>query len=321
MIKLRKILENKLEGLSIQELVDKFLKFDEKTLIFFDTETMGLTPEEEWCQITQIGIIMVDGSTMKDIKRINIKVELNDYTRKFLDKTGPVRIAYEKSKAAKNSNMSVEQILDMTKYFDNIPEKPATEARAIQLFKRVVEHAKNPIIIAQKADFDMSFISVRGRKYGIQVQRTPVMDTKKIAELFFIPAIMTLNDSKLIKSLKKFKLVKTKDIDAQPDNPIIKSKETEFDRYTDPVTGEEYLKIYYGHPSSSLGKLSPALLDKLDNWHDALADVRTMIAVFSKIIEFLREHPDLDITQHQANAIRRVKSMAKKEVKKQEENE
>ena len=317
MIKLRQILENKLEGLSIQQLIDKFLKFDGKNLIFFNTETMGLTPEEEFCQITQIGIVVIDGSTMKDIKKINIKVGLNDYTTKFLDKTSPARLAYEKSKLVTKNTMSPEQVLDMTKYFENLPEKPATEARAIEFFKRVVDQTKNPILIAHNAKFDMSFMNVRGRRYGIQIKPVPVIDSKKIAELFFIPAIVALNDSKLIKSLKKFKLVKVKDIDNNPDKTLTKSTETEFDRYTDPTTGEEYLKIYYGHPSSSLGKLSPALLDKLENWHTALADVQTMIEVFSKIVEYLRAHPDLDVTKQQALAIRKAKSFAINQKKKE----
>ena len=67
------------------------------------------------------------------------------------------------------------------------------------------------------------------------------------------------------------------------------------------------LRITYGKPSASLGQLTPALLGKIDDWHDALADVRSMILVYQKIIEILYANRNVDISNFQADEYKRYK--------------
>ena len=63
MVKLTNILkEVNLMGTSTQELLDKVLQFEDKTLIFFDTETMGLNHNKSYSQLLQLGIIVLDGN-------------------------------------------------------------------------------------------------------------------------------------------------------------------------------------------------------------------------------------------------------------------
>ena len=73
------------------------------------------------------------------------------------------------------------------------------------------------------------------------------------------------------------------------------------------------MEIYYGKPTAGLGELSPALVGKLSNWYEMMKDIRTMIDVFSKIIAYLREHPDLNVTNKENNDIRRAKHLVKKD--------
>ena len=66
--------KTQLYGLSIKELLDTVLNFNGKTLIYFDTETMGLTPKKDYLQLTEIAAVAYDGSTFKEyLKEVNSK--------------------------------------------------------------------------------------------------------------------------------------------------------------------------------------------------------------------------------------------------------
>ena len=83
MIKLKDILaEAKLYSYSIKEVLDKFLQFDGKTMILFDTETVGLEPNTSYIQLTHIAAIAYEGSSLKEIgefsKKVNIGSALNN---------------------------------------------------------------------------------------------------------------------------------------------------------------------------------------------------------------------------------------------------
>ena len=56
--------------------------------------------------------------------------------------------------------------------------------------------------------------------------------------------------------------------------------------------------------SSSLAKIGPALGINMSGYHDALVDCRLMAQMFSKMIDFLKEHQDVDITKYQAERIK-----------------
>ena len=66
--------KTQLYGLSIKELLDTVLNFNGKTLIYFDTETMGLAPKKDYLQLTEIAAVAYDGSTFKEyLKEVNSK--------------------------------------------------------------------------------------------------------------------------------------------------------------------------------------------------------------------------------------------------------
>ena len=71
------LIETRLYSYSTNELLDKFLSFEDKTLIFLDTETTGIDPNDFYVQLTQLALMAVDGSTWEIKDEFSTKVELN----------------------------------------------------------------------------------------------------------------------------------------------------------------------------------------------------------------------------------------------------
>lgn len=314
MILLKNILkEINLMGTSTSDLLDKVLKFENKTLIFFDTETMGLNPHGgEANQLLEIGIIVINGTTMAELESHNIKIRLSPETKTLFSPNSPARAQWDRNKE-KKSYRTPAQILSMTNYFSDKPGTDLNEKESLELFDSIIKKYEDPILIAHNATFDMGFINVRAQKYEIKLKKVPVIDTLRISQLYFIP-ILQATKSKLISDLKFSKTMKVVDIKPkdphQPKPP--RHPETEFEKSLDDKTGEELLTIKAGYPSSSLGKLSTALFGKVENWHSALADTKTMINVFQKIIEYLKIHKELDIRREKEMALVKLKSRENK---------
>ena len=290
-------------SLSISDVLDKLLNFADKTLIFFDTETLGLNPEKDYIQLTQLGVIVVDGSTMKEKKIFNIKIKFNKSSERFLKSDSKERKDWERS--FKNMNKTPNEILDMTGYFNDLPEKLATEEQALKILKHIISNSKNPILIAHNAKFDMRFINVRSKKYNIIIPRVSVLDTLKLSQFFLIPTLQALNNSEILDKLRKVKEIKLSDVKSKNKNPNNK-----FERFTS-ENGTEMLRIIYGHPSASLGKLTDALIGKIENWHDALADVRSMILILNRTIEILTANRNVDLTKFIGLMVKHLKNRDK----------
>lgn len=311
MIKLKNLKEVRLYGRTISELLDEFQKFEGRDFIFFDTETLGLNPTAEYIQLTQIGAILVDASTMKEKKSLNLKLELNDSAKRFLQPGSWERTDWEKHKEGPHDRLPHE-VLDMTGYLENMPERMATEEHGLKLFAQFINNANNPILVAHNASFDMRFIRVRAKRYGISIPKTDVIDTLRLAKYYLIPTLEKLGNSDVLRQLRRVKEMKVSDIapdEVGPDGKYkVKKhpKDTEFENFT-AEDGTEMLRIRYGKPSASLGKLTPALIGKIENWHDALADVKSMILVYQKIIEILYANRNVDIATLQADEYRRYK--------------
>ena len=169
MIKLQSLEEVRLYGRTTSELLDEFQKYEGRDFIFFDTETLGLNPIPEYIQLTQIGAILVNAGTMEQKKTINLKIELNDSAKRFLEPSSWERQDWENYKEG-GHDKTPDEVLDMTGYFNDMPEKPASEEQASRLFSQMINSAKMPILVAHNASFDMRFIRVRAKRYGIKMK-------------------------------------------------------------------------------------------------------------------------------------------------------
>jgi len=136
MILLKDILaETKLYAYSTEELLEKFLKFDGKTLVFLDTETTGVDPNDFYVQLTQLAMMAVDGSTWEVKEEFSTKVELTPTLLAVLnDPNSKEAAAFEKEnqrhiRKYKKPETHPRELLDKTGYFrGNEPKMAEKEA-------------------------------------------------------------------------------------------------------------------------------------------------------------------------------------------------
>ena len=128
------------------------------------------------------------------------------------------------------------------------------------------------ILVAQNAIFDMKML---GGRFGNKITNE-VFDTKMLIQLYFLPLIQTLAETD-----NKYKEMVDKIGTSPRDNGLI---------------------------SSSMSKIGPALGLDMTGYHDAISDVRITMKMFQSIIEFLKEHQDIDISKYQIERIKSIRT-------------
>lgn len=279
-IKLKDLLaEAKIYSYTIQEMLEKFLKFDGKTLVFFDTETAGLEPNTSYIQLTHIAGMAYEGSSMEPLGEFSKKVNRGDALNRVLnDPNSPEAKHLDKERARhlrkyKKQDMHPNDVLQMTGYHSGNEEK-LDEKDALIAFEEFLNKFENVILLAHNAKFDMKTIQARRRLNGLPpMKRYPVLDTVQVSRFFFVPALISLENSPEAKNMLTGLLAKTK----------------------------------YKSYTVSLGKLASVLGVKMDSWHDAKADVQMLMEVLQKIIVFLKQNADLDINKPKAAQAKRYR--------------
>lgn len=128
------------------------------------------------------------------------------------------------------------------------------------------------LYIAQNAGFDMAMLSGR---YGHKINNE-VFDTKILIQLYYLPLLLTL---------------------AETDS-----------KYQDMVNFIGTSDRDGGLISSSMSKVGPALGINMTNYHDALTDCRITIQMYQKIVDFLKQHQEVDIMKYQSERIKVIKA-------------
>lgn len=250
------IIESKFWGMSISDLLQYLEKVSINNFIYIDTETTGLTDEEYEVQLTQVSALVVDYNFLEnkssEIDFYNKKIKLTDET-KFLKKDPSYKIG---------------KILSFNHYgskgVDYIEEETA-----LTEFYNFLESFKPSVWIIQNAPFDMHFLNTRQNKFKF---RQPIIDTKDIAQLFYLPLLQTLADT------DEYYLNKVKTIGLSTrDNGLI---------------------------SSSLSKIGPSLGINMSGYHDSLTDCRLTVQMFEGMIDMLHKYKDVDIKKYQQERIK-----------------
>ena len=148
-----------------------------KLLVFFDTETTGLSPGTS--QVTEIAAIIIDGDTLEEGDSYHVHIKLDDETLQ--------RIEHEKDSTNK---YTVERILDMTNYYNS--EATVDEREAIEGLREFIP--QDAILVAHNAPFDLKMVNTRAKNAGISpiTHFGKVLDTLTMSRQFFLPASQEL---------------------------------------------------------------------------------------------------------------------------------
>ena len=248
-------------GKSISDVLALLEEFGNHTWIFLDTESTGMEAREN--QLIEIGAIAVDPrkwfETSEVIDTFNVKIKLNDDSKKLMNTPDSKQSKswHQQQKRLSKPLKKPQDVLSMTKYGDS-GTTYLEEQDALEKFEEFIQGFKDPLLVAQNATHDMSFLN--GRKMT-RMPRMPIFDTYPLIKLHLIPI-----------------LLKIQNIDVQSDEQDVKKQA--IDILAKIKSGE---KSY----SASLGKVGPAMGFSVENWHSAVADVRLMMDVFKKSIDIL----------------------------------
>ena len=266
----------KLLGTTLVDLLDTITNFENKTLILVDIETLGLNPTFEYEQVTELAACAINGTDMNVLGNINFKVKLSKSALELLTETESIqRYSWERrqKRRGKSAILDPNQIIEMTRY-NEINAPIESERNTIEKFYEFIKQYNNPVIVAHNAEFDIKYLMTRGKLYQLEFPMVGVLDTLKISQFFFVPALETLKKN--------------------PDVDIIVQKLIRLKKN----------KSY--HISSRLGDLATAFGIDAQNWHTANSDVEMMRLVLNEILEFLETHRTVDISINQEIAIRKT---------------
>jgi DNA polymerase III epsilon subunit-like protein len=281
MILLKNILiEAKIYGWTIDEMLEHLKTFEGKTLIFFDTEASGLEPNSLYEQVTQIAAMAIDGTSWKQLDEFNEKIALTAGTQRLLvDPKSPEGREYSKDHARwlrkyKKPYTHPRDTLKNTHYYDGQPMETRRDEKTVLIsFEKFLDQFPNAVIVAHNARFDMKMVGARRRLNGLPpLKRYDVFDTVKLARYFLIPLLVSLEQQPWAAGMLQKMLAKTK------------------------------FKSY----GVDLGKLSDVFGVKT-NWHDALEDVKALIQVASEMISLMKTHHDTIIRGYQGKQAKRFR--------------
>ena len=268
-VKKRKLLrESNLSGRTIEGLFELLDGYADNTWIFFDTETTGFQPRS--AQLTEIAAVAVDPNTWTADASV-----LGEFNEKIkLSQETLDTIETQSTEERDPKKMGVTDILSMTRYGES-GRNYGEEQDILDQFFEFVASFPNPLLVAQNAAFDMKFVNVRA---DASMPQYPVLDTQQLMEYYLLPLLKTQTQAE------------GGDEQAQEllDSLYVKKRN-------------------WGYHSVSMGVVSNAYGINVDDWHNALADVRMMMEMYKNVVDTIRRGMGTDISAEQGRTMSRKK--------------
>lgn len=277
----RLLIESKLYGMTLPEVLDQLKTFEGKTLIFFDTESSGLEPNNDYEQVTQIGALAVNGSNWEILGEFNEKIALTPETLRLLnDPKSRESRSYDVDNARwvrkyKKPYQHPGETIKRTRYYDGQPmETRLDEKNALLKFDRFVGQWPDVVLIAHNASFDMKMIGARRRMNGLPpTKKYSVFDSLQLARYVFVPMLVSLENNEWAANMLNQMLAKTK----------------------------------YRSFGTDLGKLATVFKIEMD-WHDALEDVKALVNILRNITSLIEANKDVNIRSYQGKQAKRFRN-------------
>lgn len=273
-------------------------EFNNRTLIWFDTETSGLNHQKFRHQINQLAAIATSAKVsdrgtceFPELGSYSQKTKLNQETLDLKNTQHPEDIETKFTKTGRPTKeyaKTMDFVLHMTRYGEHHGDYISEDQMLNDFHQFILEMCekngnKPPMLIAQNASFDMEFLS-RASEYwkGERIFNDyKVFDTMIMLQKFWVPIL--------------FHRMKRND-------------------YQDKNRAWEIKKAlgwgFKGLPSVSLGKVAKALNIEPKGWHDARADVDMMIQVTKQAILdiFMNPVSDEELKQLQGPILNKLRS-------------
>ena len=260
--------ESKLSGRTIEGLFELLGGYADNTWIFFDTETTGFQPSS--AQLTEIAAVAVDPNTWTADASV-----LGEFNEKIkLSQETLDTIETQSTEERDPKKMGVTDILSMTRYGES-GRNYGEEQDILDQFFEFVASFPNPLLVAQNAAFDMKFVNVRA---DAPMPQYPVLDTQQLMEYYLLPLLKT----------------QTKAEDGDPQAQEL-------------LDGLYVKKGNWGYHSVSMGVVSNAYGINVDDWHNALADVRMMMEMYKNVVDTIQRGMGTDISAEQGRTMSRKK--------------
>lgn len=275
--------ENKLSGRTIEGVLSLLDGYASNTWVFFDTETTGMHPGS--AQLTEIGAIAVDPNTWDSeasiLDQFNEKISFTPETEKLMnDPESEERKEWEKKNQQSRRPLDKPQdVLAMTRYGEQ-GRTYGDEQEILDQFFDWVDQFPNPLFIAQNASFDLKFLNVRSKG---KLPKHPVLDTMQLMQYYLVPLLKT------------------------------QVKASEGDPEAQALLDKLYIKKgNWGYHSVSMGVVSKAYGINIDDWHNALADVKMMMEMYRNVVDTIRKGMGTDISKEQGKVLNRQKKRRKR---------
>ena len=182
-----------------------------------------------------------------------------------------IKISTDIKYKLEDPNDRIYKVFKFNHYGDKIKDDPKyyDEQQILSEFRNWVAHTGyylEPLLIMQNSIFDMNMLVGRGEKLPYEV-----LDTKQLLQLFVIPIIRKLSET---------------------DN-----------KYQDILDEIGTSERDFGMTTSAMGKWGPFFGINMSGYHDALTDCKITAQMFTKMIDFIKDNSDLDISKYQSERI------------------
>ena len=311
------MINERLYGKTIPDILEHIESFKGKTLVFFDTETTGLEPNRIYEQVTQIAAIAINGDNWSKLGQFEEKAALGANVKQILSDPS-IKTFVEKLKDPNfqiankevDKNILTPQTQEMLRNIKN----PVSREYMKDYVRWVKKYKKHPTSLEDILGFtryssgkpEAERVSekdmlINFEKFVNQYGNDVILISHNAA--FDMKVIETRRRENGLQRMKKYKVFDNLMFTRYfliPLKVVLNDKE-----FLDQVTTKSKVQPY----SSSLGKVAQAMSINPSGWHDALADVDMMIQVMQKIIELLRINMKLDVRSYQGLQAKRTRNI------------